>query len=219
MKKSSLVTNTGDIQSVATSLGIGLWDAILIGDGSGTGWDRHGGGWACVLIDNRGKKRRVFSGGMDNSTVGISELMAYVHALLWFTANDGKTLRKEIGRPLSVHIITDSESTHTVGNALAKRQTTLDAVANSPLWAAVMDFDRKGFNLHWHWINRQTIALNKYCDELSRNQRLASEAVVKPLDPKTGRPYSLTDLNPHAVVARGRNLLGARRRDPVRKTN
>ena len=40
-------------------LKIDQWDALIVGDGSGTGW-KQGAGWAAVLIDHTSFARKLF---------------------------------------------------------------------------------------------------------------------------------------------------------------
>lgn len=211
-KKPKVVTDESDINAVALRLNIANWDVIIVSDGSGTGWTL-GCGWAAVLIDRHNRTRKIFSGAFNTGTIGIGELIPTIHALLWFSENDGRALRKQYGRPLRIHVLTDSEYVADTGTALRSGHTALSDVKNAALWAGVMELDRRGFGIEWHWIPRESLALNVYCDHLSRQSRLGIQEVQVPSDPTTNEPLSVFDLNPHPRgVRERRQLRGARKK-------
>lgn len=169
------------VQEILTKLDIGHndWDILLVGDGSGQGWEM-GCGWACVLVDKMSARRKLFFGGMNSGTIGIGELFPYLHAMMWYSRNPGKIrhkrLAKQFGHPvtLKVHIITDNEITAKQGNGKAKRNTNIE------LWSGLDYISRLGYSFTFHWVGRSNIGLNLLTDHISRESRKALENVTIP---------------------------------------
>ncbi len=166
----SETSEQGSLQLLDQLVGTPSWNAIIVGDGSGSSWS-IGGGWACVLIDRLTLKRKLFCGSMKPGTVQIAEMMPYLHAMLWYTArgNPGRSARQvamSIGRSVNVHIVTDSETVAKSGNRVQGRS------ANLPLWAAFDQFAAMGYALRFHHVPRETVPLNILADEVSRSARL-----------------------------------------------
>jgi ribonuclease HI len=176
------------VGAVLQELGVTYWDALLVGDGSGSGW-HQGCGWASVLIDKSTNQRKLFTGAMNPGTVNRAELLAYLHAMDWYSNGPGKERLKHLnkvrpGSIVQVHVITDSELTVKQGQGLACRKV------NSAYWAGIDEITRKGFKIHWHWMSRDKIGLNQLTDHISREARKAVEALQPP--PGT----SIYDFNP-----------------------
>jgi len=140
------------------------WDAVLVTDGSGTNWS-NGAGWAAVLYDQKAKYRRLILGafncGLSNNG---AELMPVLQAMLWYTQSVGQYAAAT--RVANVHVITDSQSTVNSG-----RKGASSAVGLSPMWAAVKAACGEKFKLHWHWLPRSRMDLNRLADYLSRTGR------------------------------------------------
>ena len=157
------------------------WDALLVGDGSGVSWD-IGCGWATVLVDHYSGYRKLFVGAMDPGTVYIGELMAYFHAMLWYSRGPGLERLNRLrgggntGRPVrpdarvNVHVVTDCETVARQGLLKYSRK------ANAEVWVALDSLCHQGFKLHWHWVRRDTLGLNKLVDHLAGRGRRAAEA-------------------------------------------
>lgn len=159
------------VEKILQRLNVAQWDIVLVGDGSGSSWGK-GIGWACVSFEHLTKKRRVWFGGANDGTVNMSEIMAYLQPLTYFSAQEAEK-RKERGttRAYNVHIVTDSQYCRDTG----KLRSALVA-KNAGLWACFNVFARHGFVLHWHWMKRESTGLNVLCDSLSRAGRLALKA-------------------------------------------
>ena len=143
------------------------WDVLLVGDGSGQSWSM-GCGWACAVIDKATMMRKLLWGGWSSGTVGIGEMMPYLHGLAWYHANVGKLVRKQNkSKLLEVHCICDNET------VVRQGQREMDRDANAPLWAAIDQCLRNGYLATWHWARRDTIGLNSLVDHVSRCARLA----------------------------------------------
>jgi ribonuclease HI len=148
------------------------WEMVLIGDGSGTGW-QGGCGWASVSVVRRPSRRlpgeidwvgHLWQGGMNAGTSNVAELMAYVAPLLWY-----QTTFDDL-RERHVHIFSDSQ--YVVGSAdPAKRRRQ-----NGVLIQAFHHLRGAGLCLHWHWMKRNTTRLHRLMDDASRRARLQVEA-------------------------------------------
>jgi ribonuclease HI len=136
-----------------------LFDVVIFGDGSGSGWDL-GCGWAAVHIDLETGHRQVFHGACTPGTIGIGEIMPYLHALTWHAAT------QQAGKRIAV--ITDSQYVAKTGTM--DRKVTVKA--NWWLWSQFDWLKRQGFRIKWHWVRRDDTALNKFTDALSRLARL-----------------------------------------------
>jgi hypothetical protein len=152
---------------------ISTWDALIIGDGSGTGW-KMGAGWAAVLIDKYSGARKLFYGAMNTGTVTIGELFPYLHALCWYAGRDGpgRRRRRELlaaNRAMQIHIITDSQVIAAAGNNVKSRR------AHAELWSVFDAFTRSGFIQTFHFVGRDRVDLNVLVDEVSRQARLDVE--------------------------------------------
>lgn len=156
------------------------WDALIVGDGSGTGWE-GGCGWAAILCDHYGSYRKLFYGGWSSGTSYIGELMPYIEALTWYASGPGKGSSHSLGmnenmqsrRPIQVHIVTDNANVANQGNRRCDRG------AYPWLWDALVGIERQGFVLHWHWLERERLALNRLADMVSVASRVAMESLPK----------------------------------------
>jgi len=183
------------LSSLLTHLKISQWDALIVGDGSGTGW-KMGAGWASVLIDHASHARKAFWGGMNTGTVTLGELFPYIHALSWYTGKDGPGRHRQrelsqLNRFMQVHIVTDSQVIATSGNRPASRR------AHQELWAVFEAYQKRGFEFTFHFVERDRVDLNILVDEVSRQARLAVEdtfdnAVTKLRSKYPGLPEDVT---------------------------
>lgn len=199
------------LQAVLDRAGITSWDVLLVGDGSGTGW-QDACGWAAVLIDRESRGRRLFHGAMNVGSVNFAETMPYLQAINWYDqVGGGKDRLKQQGF-IRVHIITDSQ-------VIANWGTRAASSGDLPrkhimLWAGVRELRRLGYQFYFHWANRSTTLLNWTADliaGLSRREILqlagsehdtdlatrAARALenVRFDDPSTGQAISLYHLN------------------------
>lgn len=207
------------LQAVLTRAGIQTWDLLLIGDGSGSGWD-GACGWSSTLIDRQTRERYVFFGAANQGSVNLAELMPYFQALLWFHNHVG--MRRIKGRGfLTVHVITDSQVTATHGKHAATLGDALPKVPQRALWAGMRELAHMGYHLHWHWAMRSSNSLNVLADliaALARRRILAlgqefeqpgydhartlTERAMRALDkvrfvdPLDGTPINVHALNP-----------------------
>jgi ribonuclease HI len=189
-------TSRATIAELASSWGIGPWDAILVGDGSGSGRTLPIG-WGCVLID-KGKGRKPFYGGCSSGTSHIAEIMPYIQALEWYATRcgvGGAMIRR-------VHIVTDAKAVATIGNDLLSGAKVLsDTGPTIGLWAALMAYDRIGLSLKFHWVPRASSTLNCYADAYARICYRAMKAMPAPSSPE-GRTVNTHECNPATVTGR-----------------
>lgn len=169
------------------------WDVILIGDGSSSKWE-VGAGWGCTLIERKTGHREVFWGGMNLGTVPIAEIMAYVHAMLWYSAELER--RSKTHQKTRVLVICDNKPLMQQGEQLVRGSRTPGSLdSNRALWRALIGYQQEGFAFHFHWIERVTIALNRYADTLASVSRRATKAVVPPCDTRTKCVLDIYDIN------------------------
>ena len=144
------------------------WDLLLIGDGSGCNWNFECG-WGCTSIENSTFARRAWHGAMSAGTVNLAEMMAYLQPLCWYVDREVKRRKKENYKTVirHVHILTDSQYVKTKGSS-----KTMLAGNAGPLWQVFQQFSAQGMMLHWHWVRRETVELNKFADQLSKAARL-----------------------------------------------
>jgi len=160
------------IPDILDSLQIDEWDVLLIGDGSGAGWNLLSGcGWASVLIDKYSNNHKIFLGATSPSTITIGELSPYLFAMNWYMSADGPGCDRVkaasfSGKLLRVHIISDSEVVVKSGNKMQSRKS------NRALWAAMDFFATQGCSIKYHHIKRNTVLMNVLMDELARKSRL-----------------------------------------------
>jgi hypothetical protein len=172
-KQKPHVEGLATLQELLKHLQVTEWDALIVGDGSGSGW-KQGAGWSAVLIDKYSGARKLFYGALNAGTVTLGELLPYLHALSWYTATDapGHRRRKEaslLGKQMHIHIVTDSQIIATSGNNPESRRS------HRELWKAFDEYVRRGFILKFHYVPRDTVNLNVLVDEVSRQARLDIE--------------------------------------------
>lgn len=155
-------------------------DVVILGDGSGSKYG-YAGGWACVLFDVELGTKRLFYGGINDTTVNIAELVPYVFALQWYSRGPGKELRKKKDATnefayINVDIITDCDIIVKQGMGKAMKDT------NKMVWGAYDALTTAGYVINWHYIPRLTLSTNAYCDSVSKILRKCVEEVNEKLD-------------------------------------
>ncbi len=208
------------LQDILRKAGITTWDFAIIGDGSGCGW-KAGCGWAGIVIDHETRGRQMVNGAMNVGSINMAELMPYLQILTWLHQEVGKSRLKRTGI-LNVHIITDSQVVAKQGVITANPALDLPKVQQG-LWAAMREFGRLGYHLHWHWADRMTNELNSVADliaGLSRRTLIAAgitddaaEAAAQRAadaldhvsfkDPLSGSEISLHDIAPFGEETHG----------------
>lgn len=170
-------------------LKIEKWDYLLVGDGSGSTWDREIG-WGCVLAERSTRTHSLWGGMASRGTVNFAEIMAYLQPLEFLATREID--RREKGglyKAWNVHIVTDSEYCQKTGSNRGQIPKK-----NSGLWSIFDVYKRVGFCLHWHWIRRESCGMNRLSDGISKAFRLKAVNCVK-AETVNGVPFS----NEHAA--------------------
>lgn len=164
------------MQDLLAKAGIEDFDLLLVGDGSGSKWG-YGAGWASVAIEPDLMGRKSFYGACNNATVNFAELMAYMAPLSWYVSHvkDQKKQPRR-GGLFQIHIITDSQ----YARGSSDRESVIAKTHNFLLLSGLSTLGHKGFNLNWHWMERETSELNRFVDELSRSSRVALQEADVP---------------------------------------
>jgi ribonuclease HI len=159
------------LKAILDACRISQWDLLLVGDGSGTGWN-DACGWATALIDNHMKTGRFYTGGMNLGSINLAEQMPYFQAVLhWRASGGGKELLERRG-VLHAHIVTDSQVVANHGAQACDFNQILPKT-QGPLWAGWRELVREGFVFTFHWAPRESSLLNQACDMLASMARRA----------------------------------------------
>lgn len=149
------------LQEILERLQIRAWDALLVGDGSGTTW-KLAAGWACVaILRRRPHERRTFWGASSHGTNNLAEIMAYLPPLSWLVNELPGHDRHGARLYHQVHILTDSS--YLVQMARAESAPRL----HSPSWHFLQGVRRTGLVLSWHQLPRSSLGLNRFADQLA----------------------------------------------------
>lgn len=202
--------DSAQLQPLLDRLGIQPdWDLLIIGDGSGSGWQGPCG-WAALLVCRnhlvQGRLgRRLFAGAMTLGSVNMAESMPYLEALSWYDA----TLGRDSGRPaFNAHLVTDSQ-------VIANWVQRAGGGAKPPrsgagFVGAVQAWQAHGYRFRAHWAPRMSTGFNWACDLIAGLCRRAvlgavgehsaeglarAIAAVTPHDPATGQPIDPYLLN------------------------
>lgn len=153
------------------------WDALLIGDGSGQGWN-NAVGWAVTLYDRASGQAKPFWGAVNSGTISFGEIFPYAYALTWYMDKNHPGARRrranlQHGHPVYVHIFTDSEYVANCGNRKAQRHALRE------LWEMFDAFERNGVKLQFHHVHRDLICVNILADQISRRVRIDLQDTVQ----------------------------------------
>lgn len=162
------------------------WDALIVGDGSGSQW-KNPAGWGAVLIERQTGIRTPFWGAINHGTSTVSEIMPYFHALLWY-ASEGpgrklKATKAAKNDNVRIHIVTDNSTVAQCGNCTASRHM------HKALWAAIDAFRQEQFVITFHHIRRTEVSMNILADLLSKEARLAISECFKNVQYKLATKY------------------------------
>lgn len=156
------------LEKLLAYLKITRWDLLLVGDGSATGNWEYEAGFACMVVP-RFNPAGFYSrhGGFSRGTNIVAEMMAYVLPLM--------ELSSQRVAVRHVHIVTDCEYL-----VKASLNPSWQMKANSELWLMLRAFKKKGLALHWHWLPRDKVDLNKFCHDLANSARVAMKGLAEP---------------------------------------
>jgi len=131
------------LQELLQRFNIRKWDVLLIGDGSGTTWDKPVG-WSVILLDLVTGRRQLLTGARNRGSINRVELQPYLEALAYHYY--GLYKGNLPPRIIDVHVISDSEVTVKCGRGEYQRKT------NNDLWCMLDFWKTKGYNLTWHYV-------------------------------------------------------------------
>lgn len=176
-RRSNTAPPTDELLSATLArAGIGAWEILICGDGSGSGWAGPCG-WGAVLVDRMYRGRQIFYGGANVGSVNLAEAMPYLFAMNWYDCNVGKALLKTQGL-LRVHILTDSQVTAQWGTLACQGDAVPLPRKHLTTWATLREYTRLGYTITFHWAPRMDSGFNWAADlaaGLARGEMLAPQ--------------------------------------------
>ena len=154
------------------------------------------GGRACAIIERETDERSLCSGGWSTCDIIVAELSAYLQALMQLEALRGKALRRQLGRPLKILIVTDNQVITTQATlALSGGRVGGDT---NPIWAALRQIvTTTGTSLMFRFAPRRSTMLNVLVDQIAgRVRRVVSDPRLSEYRSRDGSGRSLKSLNP-----------------------
>jgi len=172
------------------------WDILLVGDGSGTGGWTMAGGWACAIVERETDARSICWAGWSTCDIIVAELQAYLQALMEIEALRGKALRRRLGRPLNIVIVTDNQVVATQ-SATALSGAKVGGMTN-PIWAGIRQIvQTTGTSLTFRFAARRSTMLNVLVDQVAgRLRRVVTDPKLGQYRSRDGSARSLVSLNP-----------------------
>jgi ribonuclease HI len=147
------------------------WDILIYGDGAGNARNRPCG-WGWILVDRHNQRRKVEWGALGCGSIVTAELMPMIHAMLWQIEYPGRIRAADLGRPVHVHVITDSQTTMAHWRLLARGGLGAQKLRRRrPLWNSLDGFEGSGYVFDFHQIGRDQLALHILADWLSKQAR------------------------------------------------
>jgi len=155
-----------ELSTLLQTYGIPAWDAVVIGDGSGTTRE-NSCGWAAVLYEYDIAEPRWFHGGFNSGTNNTAELLAVLQPLMDLTS------RKRGTKPngLLTHVFSDSLYVVNGLNADSSLLHASTASANRELWLALHGTRRNGLVIVAHHVPRDTVLWQKQAHDLANEAR------------------------------------------------
>lgn len=159
-----------DIVEILSSTGFTKYDAVFIGDGSGSKYGQAGG-WACKIYDYNSIVSHTLYGNISDTTINICELTPYIYTMDYYHKNIAPVRWQQLKLagtpfgPIRIHIITDCEILVKQGNGLHKRKT------NAAFWSCFDYYETEGYNFCWHFVEREFLQDNILCDKISKDMR------------------------------------------------
>lgn len=154
--------NSASLEAALRELKVTDWNYLLIGDGSGTTWNKTCG-WGCWLVENSDTEPERFWGGFSSGTNIIAEVMAYVQPLITLSAR--KNLQRNEDHSCRVVIITDCD------HLVQAHKNRLQRKSHKAIWSMFDTWAREGiFCTFRHW-KRNDLACNRFAHEMANDAR------------------------------------------------
>ena len=117
--------------------------------------------------------------------------MAYLQPINWIAGRVAKRRKQnqQYFRDCHIHCISDSR--YCTENGQAKEIP----LRNNGFWELASSFQQQGLQLHWHWIERSSWALNQWADQLARISKRALQQVHL-TEWHDGESATVYDINP-----------------------
>ena len=183
---------------IAALVGVPEWDVLMVGDGSGTGGWRMAGGWACVTIERQTDHRSLCWAAWSTCDIHIAELSAYLQAMIEFDQLRAKDVRRQLGRPIRVLVVTDNQP--------IVMQSTNGLIggrvggSTNPIWAALRQIvTANGISMTFRFAPRRSTMLNVLVDRVAERARKTIGTIERGcFRPRPSRLYveDLSALNP-----------------------
>jgi ribonuclease HI len=162
---SDSLLNASTFEELALEIGLGAFDVMLVGDGSGTVADRPCG-YAVARYERAHSTFTWLVGAASHGTNNYAELLPYVHALWQYDA----TVQRR-PRPTRVAVVSDSEVTVRCGQGVYERR------ANLCWWRAADWFGENGYLISWRHVRRNSNRISARADALAGQTRSALGAL------------------------------------------
>lgn len=158
-------------ERLAAGLGIAAWDALLIGDGAGSGAWTMGIGHACVLYDRKTGAESIVWGGWSGGAVIMAELLAFLQGFWTFDKLYG---HERLGtNPQAQHVVFLTDNQPIVAQSVDVRRGKPVSPDTMPIWAAIQAISRRGYSYELRWVPRLSLDRHTVADDLSRRTRVA----------------------------------------------
>ena len=139
------------------------WDLIMVGDGSGSGWESPGG-WCGIMLERDRetglvKYHKPAIGGVNRGSINWLEAMPYWHMLREYNHNT------ETAPPIDVFIFSDSKWVVEAMSGKFRLKSHRD------MRAVFRMYQQDGYRLNWTHVPREVLALNSLADRIATTGR------------------------------------------------
>lgn len=142
------------IQELINNLTLPDFDVLLVGDGSGTVYNKASG-WACWRYLKSNDSLKLHCGAATVGSNNFAELLPYI-SVLWLDMYEWRA--SGAPTPRTAVIVTDSELTAKQGTGEYSRN------ANGILWAGIDYAQSAGYSIIWKHVKRNSNPFNTVCD-------------------------------------------------------
>jgi ribonuclease HI len=158
-----------EVENLALRLNISDWDLILVGDGSGNGWENPGG-WGCYIFNKQDTgeilERPAIAGGLScGGSISFLEAIPFWLAIRQHYYTWGGLDACAHGKIFSAHIVTDSEW------AAKAMSGSMEPKKHKDMAMLFRYFQDLGYRITWHKVPREVFLTHKKADRLSAQAR------------------------------------------------